>query len=490
MPFANKVIYEDRLETTSRIILGGLVIFKIITHLFALFPRSIHLSHGAIPWLMAHDFVLYRSILEHRPPVTMFAVYSVNQLFGINTLTAVELLHLVVVLITMLTIYAAASKLSPYKAAAPLAAIYFALLESVFLNIAFYFEVVAGMLLIIAVWLLSREKISDKAIVGAGFLLGVAFFTKQQSALFLVFVAAWLFLLKRNWQPLIPFAIGAAIPTTIILGSYALSGHWHDYFYWNYTFNFSSASKSVGFPSTDFIRRTIITHGWLLPLALLALKNRDRRLWLVTGLGIVAQAMHLPRFGDIHAATGLPLVSVAFGVVTGPILRTFRWQRSEWKTDRLVAAGTIGILIVAILPNVLVSYVPTEAGFRAVLGKTEFADLVSTMDKLTQPDDTLYVLPSSDSTAQIHPLTGLTPPGTWLIMNEYFTSKDDIMDDLLAEWHETPPTWIIWFPDMTTEAFPTSGHPILDFVHDHYHVAEELSPLPFYGKAVILRVNE
>lgn len=462
--------------------LGFALGFEVVIHVFHLFPLSIHLGQGTVPWLMARHGVLYQTILEHRPPLTAWVVYLVQPLFRGDTLLTVMVLHIVCMVVTTVLLFWAARRLDiPY--AASLTVLYFALLEPIFCPIAFYFEVVQG-LLYAGVFLLLMQSINTRqTLLGTGVLLGLAFFAKQQAIFVIGWVLLWVWWKNRKWQEVMICAVGVALPSIVIWGSYIAAGKWDDYYYWNFTFNARYGQTSFVAPTGDFLRRMILTQGWLFPLALMALR-KGKEYWLLVGMGLAAQATHYPRSSEMHAGAALPMISLAFGAVAASLLpRTSKWR--EWSLETLLTSGLLLVVLAAILSNAVTRFVPSSAGFQAVLGKSEFDDITAWMETHAEPGDSLYVLPASDSTAQLHPLTGLEPPGTWAIGNVYVHAPHFVTDRLLAEWDSTPPTWLIWFPEMTEELSSVYFQPLIDFMFTDYDEVARFDDLPFYGEAVI-----
>jgi hypothetical protein len=468
-------------------IVGAVLIFKIISHALVLFPISINLGQGAVPWLMGQGKILYRDIFEHRPPLTAWIVALAQGLFRGDTLLTVRMLHLLTVLITMVLIYVVVRRLGASITAAVLAVLYFAALESVFVNTAFYYEVVQGALYIGAACLLVRENTRRWEYFAAGLLLGLAFLTKQQAALAVALALLWLWWAKRSLRDVALLTLGAAIPVGALAALYALGGLWQEFYFWNVTFNAQFAGGVAGAINGDFFRRMLLTHGWMLPFAFLAFKG-NKRYWLILGLGLIAQTAQLPRLGEIHAAAGLPLLCVETGIVLAslaPLLRKWR----AWTPESATAVGLSAVLLVGMGFNVMTSYIPTPAGFRAILGVTEFSDLDVWLRAHASPGDTLFVLPASDSTAQVQMLTGLLPPGTWVIGNHYEFGAPFVIDTLLREWQTAPPTWVILFPDIVKEEAPPGAKPLLDFVNTRYEVRQAFGVLPFYGEALALHLK-
>jgi hypothetical protein len=133
-----------------------------------------------------------------------------------------------------------------------------------------------------------------------------------------------------------------------------------------------------------------------------------------------------------------------------------------------------------------VTYIPNALGRASVPAYDEFKPLAQRVLSLSALGDTLYVLPEWDGNAQLHVLTGLMPPGTWVNGHSAILAAPGIVDQLLAEWAQTPPTILVDFPD-----FPSSAglQRLRDFIDGRYSEVGRIDDVPFNGDAIIYRLN-
>jgi hypothetical protein len=106
------------------------------------------------------------------------------------------------------------------------------------------------------------------------------------------------------------------------------------------------------------------------------------------------------------------------------------------------------------------------------------------LERYAQPGDTLFVLPETDSTPQIHPLSGLLPPGLWIKGWSWYFEVPGIVDLLLAQWATDPPDYVVIFPDLIAVGQP-GIQPLIDFVQGQYSAVETVTEILFHGDAVI-----
>ena len=76
----------------------------------------------------------------------------------------------------------------------------------------------------------------------------------------------------------------------------------------------------------------------------------------------------------------------------------------------------------------------------ATLAYDEFDPIVAQLLAESAADDTLFVLPETDSTPQLHARTGLLPPGTWIKGWRWYFRPKFVLPALIDEWAEQAPT--------------------------------------------------
>ncbi|MCC7207000.1 MAG: glycosyltransferase family 39 protein [Anaerolineae bacterium] len=475
------------------VVVAALLVVKVITHAAVLFPMSTQVGIVTHPYLMLHGRVLYLDVLEHRPPLPAFLVALTSQLTGLDVFAAARGLNLGVVLLSLVLIYVLVRRLKGSQLAGVIAVLYYAALESAYLFVIFYFDTIAGLALLVGVLLLIGARWRRLGLLGAGIAFGVALALKPHGALAVAVAVLWLIwdgrTPGRRWIDAAVFLLGAILPTALTVGLYGAAGLLGEFFYWNFTFNALYGGGTVGTITGDGLRRLLLTHVWMLPFLALARRAPNRRQYiLVFGVTVAAFVFHIPRFGEIHVAAALPLLAVQAGLVLGPLIRQWPHWRA-WHVDHAMLQMLAVGLLAGITLNVATSYLPTPAGPGQIIGMDDVRPVADWLREHAGPDDTLYVIPSTDSTAQIVPLSGRMPPGTWVTWNIWGLAPPFVADRLLAEWEIAPPTWIVRFPDLVDAATPERVRRLLEPVWGRYTLVYETEPLPFYGRAEILHLR-
>lgn len=58
----------------------------------------------------------------------------------------------------------------------------------------------------------------------------------------------------------------------------------------------------------------------------------------------------------------------------------------------------------------------------------------------------------------------------------------------LAEWAQTPPTYLVYFPVLAQTGLP-GIEPLIAFMRDHYELVESVPDVRFHGDAEIYRFH-
>ena len=182
----------------------------------------------------------------------------------------------------------------------------------------------------------------------------------------------------------------------------------------------------------------------------------------------------------------LPFTAVMSGLTLHWIAGGLTSWRS-WDRTRMTLAGLALGIGLGWLWTGAVSYIPTPVGPGAALAHDEFAELVARWQPQIQPGDTLFVLPQTDSTPQLHPMTGLPPPGRWIKGWRWYFRPDFVLETLTAEWQADPPTWIAVFPDLI-EAGGPGILTLLDIVDADYALQFTSGDIYHHGSAQIYRL--
>jgi len=429
----------------ARRLLILLLIAQVLTHLFWLSP-SAHSGQVAIPWMMNQGSALFDAIWEQHAPGSSLLGAAAQRLLDIDPALLVKLLNTLLVVALTVMVYWLAKMLAGSAWAGLLAALVWAWWEPVYGNVMLYFDTLLALCLLAAllIYFRSAERPSPRQIMLMGLLMGAATLFKQHAWLAVAIAGCWLLLSERNLKVVLVFAAGAlALPLLQWLTLLA-QGSLESYIYWNWTFNLSGTMDGEPLDG-DLLRKLLLSNLLVFPFALLALRGTRKSKLLLPLIWLATLVTLYPRFGEIHAMAHLPFAAVMSGLVLAKALPELpNWR--DWDTPRLALAGlSIGIGI-GWLWTGAASYLHTPLGPGAILAYDEFGALAAELKARKADGDTLFALPETDSTPQLHPLTNMPAPGIWVKGWRWYFRPERVRQRLSAEWESAPPTWIVVFP--------------------------------------------
>ncbi len=468
-----------------RRILVALLVLQAFTHLFWLSPAA-HSGQVAIPWMMNRGLTLFGDIWEQHAPGSSVLAAAAQTLIAIDPGLLAKWLNIALVLALTALVYLLAKRLSGDDWAGALAAAVFAWWAPVYGNVLLYFDTLVALCVLAAllVYFHCGERRSAKRIAAVGLLMGAATLFKQHAWLAVALLGLWLLLTERRRSLLVYCAAALFLPLLQWLALWS-AGSLDSYIFWNWTFNFSGAMDGVPLDG-DLFRKLLLTNALVFPFVALALRN-DRRHLILAALWLAGLTLLYPRAGENHAMAHLPLAAVMSGAVLAKLLPQLgSWRR--WDAPGTILAGLLVAGGIGWFWTGAVSYIPTPVGAGAILGYDEFRDLAAALNERADAGDTLFALPETDSTPQLHPLTGMPPPGIWVKGWHWYFEPERVLATILAEWEAAPPTWILVFPQLIPAGEPGISA-LLDIVEARYVLAFESTPIYDHGRAAAYRLK-
>lgn len=429
----------------ARRLLILLLIAQILTHLFWLSP-SVHSGQVAIPWMMNQGSALFDTIWEQHAPGSSLLGAAAQRLVNIDPALLVKLLNTLLVVALTVMVYWLAKRLAGASSAGLLAALVWAWWAPVYGNVMLYFDTLLALCMLAAllIYFRSAERPSPRQILLMGLLMGAATLFKQHAWLAVAIVGCWLLLSERRGAIALVFATGALLLPLLQWLALLAQSSLESYTYWNWTFNLSGTMDGEPLDG-DLLRKLLLSNMLVFPFILTALRGAGRRRLLLALIWLSTLVTLYPRFGEIHAMGHLPFTAVMSGIVLAKALPELsKWR--AWDTPRLALAG-LGIGIgIGWLWTGAASYLHIPLGPGAILAYDEFQPLAAELIKRSDPGDTLFALPETDSTPQLHPLTDMPAPGLWVKGWRWYFRPERVRQRLSTEWESDPPTWIVVFP--------------------------------------------
>ncbi len=464
-----------------------LLIVQACTHLLWLSP-SAHSGQVAIPWLMNQGMALFGDIWEQHAPGSSLLSAAGLAVLPLEAGPAVKLLNVLLVLALTVLIYRLAQRLTGLASAGICAALVWAWWAPVYGNVLFYFDSLLALCVLAAVTLFCAKpgRPSARQIASVGLLLGAATLFKQHAWLAAAVMGVWL-LRYAGRRSLLIYGVALLLLPLAQWAVLMTQGLWENYLFWNWTFNLSGYMDAVPLDG-DFFRKLLLSNVLVLPFVALAWRAGNRRDLLLAVIWLSTLSLLYPRFGEIHAMGHLPFTAVMSGIVLARLAPTLS-QPGSWDVPQTVVAGLAGVIGLGWLWTGAVSYIPTPVGAGKILAWDEFMPLAAELNQRKDPGDTLYILPQTDSTPQLHPLTALPPPGTWIKGWRWYFRPGHVAPHLLAEWEREPPTWIVVFPAFIRDD-DAGILTLLDWVVDAYELQFAVDDIYAHGRADVYRLTD
>lgn len=474
---------------SPRLVLLALLSFQVLSHAFWL-PISVHSGQTAIPWMMNNGMVLFGDILEQHAPLTSVLAAGAQRLLPFAPDAVAILLNVLLVTALALLIDAVAIRLTDgQRWAGVLAVAVWVWWVPVFGNVMFYFNTLLALCALLGAWLLLRmTKPTLVVLFAVGCCLGAATLAKQQGWAAVGAVGLWLLWRRYSARYIVGYALGVLLLPLLTLLAVTLQGNLASYIYWNWTFNLSGLMDGVPLDS-HFFRKLLLANMLVPAFALLTLRDATQRkhaLLVLLLFGATAILLY-PRFSEIAAIAHLPFTAIMSGVVLQQVLATQPTWRDWWQkagVGDLTLAGVGSALVLGWLWTGAVMYIPTPLGVGGTPAYDEYRPLVAQIAPLQEPGDTLFVLPQTDSTPQLHPMTGMLPPTTWIKGWRWYFEAPDVVAGLLDEWADMPPTFVVIFPGLLAAGQPGIA-PLVEFVEQHYQLSLRIPDVYLHGEALV-----
>ncbi len=478
-------------QLQARWLLVGILLIQVITHTLWLSP-SAHSGQLAIPWMMNQGRVLFDNLLEQHAPGSSLLGALAQQLLPFEPIDTLRFLNLVLVLSLTCLIYFVANKLANNNSLAGLlASLVWFWWEPVYGNVMLYFDTLMAFFILLAVaWFIVDTKRTRKMIV-VGLFMGTATLFKQHAWAVVGLFGVWLLVFQRD-RRIIVYGVSALIAPILTILVIVLQGNLDSYLYWNWTFNLSGLMDGVPLDG-DFFRKLWLTNALVPVFALLTVRENQQRemnsLLLILWLG--ACVVLYPRFGEVHAMAHLPFISTISGIVLFRIVSMVEQPHKWFKSAPIAEVALSGVMIalgIGWLWTGLVAYVPNPVGLGRNPAYHEYESLVAEIRPQIDEGDTLFALPETDSTPQLHLMTDMLPPNTWIKGWHWYFKPPIVLDTLLDEWEANPPTFIIVFPDLVSVGQP-GIQTLIDTVDSRYEIIDEYEAIPFHGDAIVYKLK-
>lgn len=474
-----------KFSLSNRVVLI-LLVFQFVTLQFWL-TLSAHSGQTTIPWMMNEGRVLFGTILEQHAPATSLISAFANTLSPFDVGITARLLNTILMMLITLAVYRLASHYGKSTFAGIIAAGIWILLAPVFGNVLFYFNtlLVGCIVWALVTWISYEAQPVWWKLVLVGLLFGLSTLAKQQGWACVGVFGLWLLFTRRSFKETVLFGCSALLLPSLVIAIITMQGNLDNYIYWNWTFNFSGLMDSVPLES-NFFRKLLIANAFVPAFFLIWFRSKQQHIWLLFLLYLTLLIPLYPRFGESAAVTHIPFVAIMSGIVIQHYLgnKPQIFLKTAENSDLIVLGLTMSIGLGWLWMGG-VMYIRSDV---LTPGYDEFAPIVDVLNEISTDGDTLFVFPETDSTPQLHPLSNMLPPQTWIKGWRWYLEAPTIVDILIAEWSESPPDFVVVFPELVVPSQPQID-PLLDILDNNYALIIELPNITLHGNVIIYRFD-
>lgn len=289
-------------------------VYLLLNTRFTLWPEMV-----IYPYLLNNGFILYKDIINPYTPIFTYSLSFFSKYFGYLP-PPYQILTWSIIILTDLLIFLISNKIFKSRILATISLTFFIIFSIPFGVNGLWYDLVQTPLILVSFYFAyayfkSPKKL--KSLIIASTFLSIAFFIKQQTVWFYIWLAIIVFLKNKNnpRQLLKNFLIilSPLLLFTIICSAFFYSlNNFQDFVFWTFYFPFFQASKMPGYFLPPTKRQLLILLG-LLVLLLPFLKVRDKKTNLIKGASLFLLPFAYPRFDYFHLIPFLALSSLSFG---------------------------------------------------------------------------------------------------------------------------------------------------------------------------------
>ena len=290
----------------------GLMIIHIIILMnlqFTAWPETF-----SFPYLFNSGFDLYKDMVHPYTPLLTMSLSFLYKLFGYNV-WVVKLFTYFLILVNDLLIFKITSKLTKESKWGIVAVIFYCLTQPFLEGNQLWFDFAISTPILLGLWF-----IIDKKYLLSGVALTIAFLTKQNSALFLIFGLILIYVKEKKIMSLSKYVLGGFL-TVLPFAFYLFSkSTFVDFMNWALIYPSKYWTSFPNYVQMIPSNRQLLTLIFLfLPALYLIFKKEIKHNILLFGSLLISLILIYPRFSFFHFQTGLVFLSITFGVASSKL---------------------------------------------------------------------------------------------------------------------------------------------------------------------------
>ena len=474
------------------ILIGFHLILLCLTK-FTLWPEMV-----VYPFLLNHNFLLYKDLINPYPPLFTVFLSSFTSFFGYTPMAMRVLTYMAIVAIDIL-IFNFSIKLFKNRKAAICNTLFFVLFSIPFGVNGLWFDLFQTPFILAGIYYLVSAKKPQNFPIAIG-LFALAFFIKQQAIwimpVYVVYAFKYYKLFKLDFGKIILESVAVVgILGLANLGLVFAFGTYPEFISWAVIFPFFKAKDLPGYiapPSMSQVLLLVSLFSAFIP-ALIESRIKNQEL-SKTNYGIYFAAVLLvlfayPRFDYFHLVPALALLSllvfVNFRGLTPPALSQL-WKRGETsKINRLSRQGETSkilkrtpatLLYLFFIPVILFSarQYKGDFGFQTRFFEPEILQAAQQISKKTKPNDLLYLQNSPD---QLLVLSNRLPVKPWADEFPWYLEYEKTQQNVFKAIKNIKPEFVVSFPYAQGTKFQQGAYqPLLiaSYLQKNYKVISKL----------------
>lgn len=287
------------------------LIFIISIQLFLLFNSRFTVWPEMIlyPWLMNHDYLLYRDIINPYFPLLSIILDFYFKIAGVSVIN-LKILTYTVIVFCDLVVFWVSWKLSKNLSKSLLAVFIYILLQYSLGGNGLWFELFLSPFLVLSIYGLQSEVKKPFPYFGYGIFLMVAILIKQNTALFL-FPAIFFLISTKNHKGLIYFLVSGFLGVLFLSFYLSINNLWIDFYRWALLLPLSYGSQN-GFVLLPTKKQFLLIFILNLPVIVFLLKKNilcSKKIYWASCF-LLATFFAFPRYEDFHLQTILSLSAI------------------------------------------------------------------------------------------------------------------------------------------------------------------------------------
>lgn len=393
------------------IILLAIHIFILSNLQFTAWPEMF-----SFPYVIDNGFLIYKDFHHVYQPLLTFILLGVYNLFGYKLITLKVITYVIIGLIDIF-LFLNIKRITKKSFLALITLSIYVLLQPIFNGNMLWYDVAVTLPILISIYFIRKNLFLS------GFFIAISFLVKQQAALLVIPVFAYLLIQRIKPKEILKFIYGGIIPVFILAIFLFKYNIITDYWFWTFEFPIFYLPKIPGYSILPNMRELQILGLMVLTLIIGAITNYKKLIssfYLLLSILFVLTLSAFPRFSLFHLQPALAVYVLIIGYLLSLKNKYF---------------------IILLVPLLLM--------WKSVLVTAKYEDRFYTQGDINTAneiknrvgDNEVYFLgPSSIA----YVLSNTLPPKPWIENYVWHFEILGLQEKVIEGWKIDPPMYIYW----------------------------------------------